>query len=151
MSMNQLLNSQGGLNSKMQSSPLMDMAAQLLGGGKHSPTQQSPSAGAAGIVGTLAERLLGVKKPNQGPQQRYSWQSNSGQSYSGQSYSEPSYSGQSDSGQSNSGQSYSGQSYSGQIPQGAYGLHQDSLMSKLGGMFGGVYSNYLSHLKYQKC
>jgi hypothetical protein len=133
MAMNQLLHSQGGGNSGMgsspllgmagqligggkhnqnqQSSPLMGMAGQLLGGGKHNQTQQPSNAGAAGIVGALAGSLLGGNKPNQGPQQ----------------------------------------SYSGQAPQGAYGQHQDGLMGKLGGMFGGTSSGQVSLLMYQEC
>lgn len=36
------------------------------------------------------------------------------------------------------------QSYSGQTPQGAYGQHQDGLMGKIGGMFGGANSGHVS-------
>lgn len=43
------------------------------------------------------------------------------------------------------------QSYSGQAPQGAYGQqHQDGLMGKLGGMFGGTSSSQVSLLTYQE-
>lgn len=100
MAMNTLLQSQGGGHSGKPSNPLLGMAGQLLGGGgKHNQSQQSPNAGTAGIVGTLAGSLLsgGKTKPNQAPQQ----------------------------------------GYSGQTAQSAYG-HQDGLMGKLGGMFGGT-------------
>jgi hypothetical protein len=43
------------------------------------------------------------------------------------------------------------QSYSGQTPQGAYGQHQDGLMGKLGGMFGGANPGHVSLLTYQNC
>jgi hypothetical protein len=107
MAMNTLLHSQGGGNSGKQSNPLLDLAGQVLGGGKHNQSQQSSNAGAAGaagIVGGLAGSLLGggKSKPNQGPQQ----------------------------------------SYSGQTSQSAYG-HQDGLMGKLGGMFGGTSSGHV--------
>lgn len=43
------------------------------------------------------------------------------------------------------------QGYSGQPPQGAYEQHQDGLMGKLGGMFGGAGSGQVSFLTYQEC
>jgi hypothetical protein len=104
--MNTLLHSQGGGHSGKQSNPLLGLAGQVLGGGKHSQSQQSSNAGTAGIIGAVAGSLLGGGKtnPNQAPQQ----------------------------------------SYSGHTPQSAYG-HQDGLMGKLGGMFGGTNSGHVRH------
>lgn len=77
--MNTLLHSQGGGggHSGKPSNPLMGLAGQLIGGGKHNQSHGSSNAGAAGLVGALAGSLLGggKTKPQQGQQQ---------QSYSGQ-------------------------------------------------------------------